>query len=460
MPFASVFSGELVRWLLRFVGREPLIAGSRLRGLVRGRARRSVRALRRGDRRSVLFLRNSYYHFYYLAQALRRRGWDAVSVSFEDPNGPNANYYHGEDVNLFSSDRGKLHRNIEGLFAEAVERFDLLHFAGDGLLSFFPENWESESPADIVRWRARGRKIAYSISGCNSGVAQSSVARWSALGGSVVCDKCVWQLRPDICNDQKNLAWGRKVDRYCDVTFTEGFPALDYQSTSKCVREPTTMCLDPVFWRPDLEVPDHLKIQRKERELIVYHSFGNYESRSSNGRNIKGTGAVVAAIEQLQSEGVPVRLVFVTGSKNTEARFLQVQADVIVDQLNYGRYGAGAREGMMLGRPTVCYINPNEATQGAASPWLREVPLVSATEKTVYEVLKGLLRDEERRRKIGRASREYALKWHSADPCAERYEAIYDLIMRGEFGGEDRRLVANGGHGSSAKPGVEEAGRF
>ena len=53
-------------------------------------------------RRSVVFLHNSYYHFYYLARALRKRGWDAVTVSLEDPTGPNALYYHGEDLNLFS----------------------------------------------------------------------------------------------------------------------------------------------------------------------------------------------------------------------------------------------------------------------------------------------------------------------------------------------------------------------
>ncbi len=121
MPSRSVRRlSDKTRVMCGVARRKTLIAGSRLRGLVRGRARRTVRALRRGDKRSVLFLRNSYYHFYYLAQALRRRGWDAVSVSFEDPNGPNANYYHGEDVNLFSSDPGKLHRNIEGFFAEAI----------------------------------------------------------------------------------------------------------------------------------------------------------------------------------------------------------------------------------------------------------------------------------------------------------------------------------------------------
>ena len=194
------------------------------------------------------------------------------------------------------------------------------------------------------------------------------------------------------------------------------------------------MCLDPTFWHPDLRVPDHLKIARKEGELLVYHAVGNYELRTRNGRDIKGTGAVMAAVERLQSEGMPVRLVFVTGMKNTEVRFLQVQADVIVDQLNYGRYGATAREGMMLGKPTICYLNPNEPRPVDVLSSIGEVPLVSATETTIYQVLKDLLLNSEKRRRIGQASREYALKWHSADACAERYERVYDNVMNGGIG--------------------------
>jgi len=54
------------------------------------------------------------------------------------------------------------------------------------------------------------------------------------------------------------------------VIFTEVFPGLDYQNTARTVREPTTMCLDPTFWHPDLRVPDHLAIPRKENQLLVY----------------------------------------------------------------------------------------------------------------------------------------------------------------------------------------------
>ena len=385
-------------------------------------------------RRSVVFLNHSYYHFYYLARSLRHRGWDAMTVSLEAPGGPHANFYHGEDVNLFSPNCSQYMYNLEEFFAHAKRRFNLVHFAGDGRLSFFPHYCASDEPPDMVEWKALGHKIAYTISGCNSGVAQSSVMHWSRTGGGdSVCDKCPWQDEPSVCSDAKNLAWGRKVEQFCDVIFTETLPALDYQASAKAVREPATVCLDPSFWRPDLPVPQRFRIPRKSGELLVYHAFGNMDMRTRNGRNIKGTGAVRAAIERLQGEGVPVRLVFVTGMKNAEVRFLQVQCDVIVDQLNYGRYGATAREGMMLGKPTVCYINPKEPAPQAVLACLSELPLVSATEYTLYGVLRDLLLDPAKRAAIGQASRAYALKWHSADPCAERYERIYDEVMSGAW---------------------------
>jgi glycosyltransferase involved in cell wall biosynthesis len=49
----------------------------------------------------------------------------------------------------------------------------------------------------------------------------------------------------------------------------------------------------------------------------------------------------------------------------------------------------------------------------------------------VYEALKELLHQPEKRRAIGVESRIYALEWHSADACAKRYEKIYDRLMAG-----------------------------
>src|SRR6266513_1878535 len=200
--------------------------------------------------------------------------------------GPHANFFHGEDVNLFSPDCSQFTYNLEEFFAHAKKRFGLLHFAGDGHMSFFPHYYASDEPPDIVEWRALGHKIAYTISGCNSGAAQSSVTPWSRTDGGSVCDKCPWQQEPSVCSDAKNLAWGQKVEQFCDVIFTEASPALDYQAGAKAVREPTTMCLDPSFWRPELPVPQRFRIPRNGRELLVYHAFGNMDVRTRTGRNI------------------------------------------------------------------------------------------------------------------------------------------------------------------------------
>jgi glycosyltransferase involved in cell wall biosynthesis len=386
----------------------------------------------RERRRSVVFLHNSYYNFLYLAAALRRRGWDAVSVSLEDPQGPHARFYHGEDVNLFDPDRERFRRNLAAFFKEVETRFQMVHFYGRGHMSFFPEMFDDTAdygviPEDFLHLRRRGIKIGYSVCGCLDGVAQSSVTGWSGA-----CHRCVWQHQPTVCADLRNLAWGHKVQMTCDLVATEGFPALDWQGAAgKIFREPLTTALDPEFWRPDLDIPERHRLSRAPGELIVYHGVGNYNMRAREGRDVKGTGAVVAAIDKLRAEGVSVRLEFVTDLPNTEVRFIQAQADVIVDQLNYGRYGAQAREGMMLGRPTVCYINKSEPHGARTLESIETCPLVSATEATLYDVLKSLLADRARRDAIGRESRAFAMKWHSADACAERFEEVYDRLLQG-----------------------------
>jgi glycosyltransferase involved in cell wall biosynthesis len=298
-------------------------------------------------------------------------------------------------------------------------------------MSFFPAFFDNSEhydvlPADFLNLRHRGVKIGYTVCGCLDGVAQSSVQRWSGA-----CDKCVWQHDAAVCSDRRNLAWGHKVQSYCDLIATEGFPALDFQDTEKCYREPLTSALDPGFWSPDLVVPERYRIPREPGELVVCHAVGNFQLRSRNGRNLKGSGAVVEAVERLKREGMKVRLEFLTNIPNIEARFVQIQADVIVDQLNYGRYGAMAREGLMLGKPTICFLHKEELSDDRRLTSIEECPLVSATEHSVYDVLKTLLSDPEARRRIGSTSREFALKWHSADACAARFERVYDSLVSG-----------------------------
>lgn len=382
--------------------------------------------------RSVLFLHQSYYHFYFLARALRERGWNAQTIDFETPGSIWKKYSHGTDLHFSSDDSAVLGNYREAAYSYVRDHFEMIHFAGDGQFSFFPERFGLEAGQEMLDWRAQGKKIGYTISGCNSGVSSETVAKWSLLDGRNVCDTCIWNDRPDVCSPEKSRKWAETVEAHCDLIAAETAPALGVLESPQVVLEPLTMCVDPDRWHPELQIPAWAEVLRQnEEEVLIYHGMGEADLRSDQRRNIKGTPAIVRAVERLSEEGHPVRLVFKSGVPNIFIHFFQVQSDIIVDQLNYGRYGAQAREGMMLGKPVVCYINRNEPSPGVRNRALEECPLVSATEESIYEVLKELVQDKAKREKIGRDSRDYALKWHSPDRCAERFERVYDALQAG-----------------------------
>lgn len=388
------------------------------------------------EQRSVIFMHHAYYHFYYLAQALRDRGWNAWSVSTEDPNGPNASYYHGEDLNIFSADPNTASGLQYELFDAVSEHFQMLFFHADSRFSIFDttQNFNSSRDGigfDFLELKSRGVKIGHSISGCNTGQ-RPSVFNKVSQG---CCNKCVWQGNASVCSEAAQYLSGKRIEALVDLYALEiDFPGDFSRRTEKCFRDPLIYCLQEDMWHPDIVIPDRIeRFKRKPGEVLVFHAVGNYDTRDGGGRNLKGTPAVLEAMDRLKTEGHNVRLIFKTGVPSREMRFYQIQADIIVDQLNYGRYGATARECMSLGLPTICRMDREQPGDIPPSPALAECPLVNADESTVYEAIKDLVVNEEKRLAIGRASREYAVKWHSASACAERFEKVYDRVMAGNY---------------------------
>ncbi|MBL4854256.1 MAG: glycosyltransferase family 4 protein [Robiginitomaculum sp.] len=387
-------------------------------------------------RGSVVFIHHSYYHFYYLASALRDRGWNAWCISLEDPEGGNAPYYHGEDLNLWHEESATRHGLQQELFEAVYEHFDMIHFHGDSKFSIFDKTLCYNNERDGIGWdflelKARGVKIGHSISGCLTGQ-RKSVFNKVSRG---VCNKCVWQNRPDVCSEAAQYQSGERIKLICDLNALEvDWPGDVSRRTKNCFYDPLTYCFNEQLWNPDIEIPKHIeRFKRKPGELLVFHAVGNLKDRQSQTKNIKGTPAVLAAMKRLKKEGHKVKLIFKTGVLSKDMRFYQIQADIIVDQINYGRYGATARETMALGVPTICHINPEQPDGIKPSLALNECPLVDATEETIYDVLKDLVANPEKRKKAGEAGRAYAMKWHSSAACAERFERVYDRMMASKY---------------------------
>lgn len=380
---------------------------------------------------SVVFLGHSYYHFSTLAAALRKRGWNAVSVSTYDPGAEASQFYVAEDISLFDPDPELRRRKIGQFLKEIPEKFGALHFYGMNYASLFQANYEhgpgrTTIPWDFLELRRHRTLIGYAPSGCMDGGRQSSIRRISQN----VCGRCVWELQPATCSDERSGAWARTLEEICDWVGLEGDWAVDERCGPKFVRGPVTTALDPETWSPDIAVPKRYTVKKKG-EILVYHAVGNMKIRRVGDRDIKGSGAVERAIAKLQTEGQPLKLYFATDLHISEVPYVKVQADIVIDQLNYGRLGANAREALMLGRPLITRLMPE---QQAPLPPLRsvgEAPALDATEATVEQALRDLVRDPESRARMGAQSRTFALKWFAADACARRFEMVIDRVRVG-----------------------------
>jgi hypothetical protein len=393
----------------------------------------------------VLFTGPSYYNTWYLSRALRELGWQADVLNADD-HPESQHLYHGEDFRLSSTDgnRSEVRRHF-AFYRWALRRYDLFHFSNAHTIQFSPlfRQWVAKRfrPGAEIRFLKRlGKKVVYSSNGCLDGVSQSSFASW---GDRPVCLDCPWRERPEICSDERNIEWGEFRNSVADYIVLIGGNRIDFNDDPHCHEVPEFYCLDQRLWNPELMIPTNYRLPIPDSSVKIYHAVGNYESRTAaeSTRNLKSTHIYLPVIDRLKERGLDVELIFFHNVPNKELRYYQVQADIVVDMLTFGMFGANVREAMMLGKPVVCYLRPEwmEQMRREVPGYVDELPVVNATPDTVEEVLADLVRNPEKRREIGRRSREFAVKWHSAEAAGRRFDSIYRNLLAGRPGTDDFR---------------------
>jgi hypothetical protein len=145
-------------------------------------------------------------------------------------------------------------------------------------------------------------------------------------------------------------------------------------------------------------------------------------------RGVKGTEAVLSAVEALRSRGAPIELDLIEGVPNREARRRYAAADVMIDQLRIGWYGMLAIESMALAKPVVVHLDEAAAAETEEAFGL-ELPLVRADERTLEGVLAGLVERRAELPELGRRSRAYAERVHGHDVVARQVLEIYERVM-------------------------------
>lgn len=392
----------------------------------------SIRA-RIFPRRSVLYVGQAYYNTWYLSRALRQRGWRADVLNW-DTNPVSQIYYHGEDYRFGNDSNNEVYYQLS-FYLISLFRYDAFHFSNaHGIVFGYPLHFWFKSRfgefSEVHLLKRFGKKIVYSNNGCLDGVSQTSFSKW---GPESVCSICRWRTESKVCSDERNLNWGKFRNSVADFQCLSGGNRVDYNDDPSVHEVPEFYCLDPELWQPHLEVPGAFRLRPvPDTTLWLYHAVGNKESRTDEkGVNIKSSHVYLPLIEKFRGQGVALELLEPTGIPNKEVRYLQAQADIFLDMLTYGWFGATAREAMMLGKPVICYIRPEwlESVRKELPAYADELPIVSATPDTVEEVLSDLIANPDKRRRIGELGRVFAVKWHSADAGGRRMDEIYSTLL-------------------------------
>jgi glycosyltransferase involved in cell wall biosynthesis len=224
-----------------------------------------------------------------------------------------------------------------------------------------------------------GTKIIYLPSGCNDEFTREEFIKFD---NGNICGSCGFF---DKCDDRVNKRNLRMIKRYADLVIGSGFT----QPEIKIEKYIKWKSFDLEIFNPDIQVPNSF-LMPKSNKLKILHST-SLEGRDLNGKNIKGSGYIKAAVERLISEGFNCELITVTDVSSKNMRYIQVQADLIIDQLIYGHCGSTSLEGLVLGKPVICYFNNEWKDNYIASLNIQVWPFIEADTSSIYNVLKNLL---------------------------------------------------------------------
>ena len=179
---------------------------------------------------------------------------------------------------------------------------------------------------------------------------------------------------------------------------------------------------DPARWMPCALDPSILSMEREKRDdgkvLIV---------QSPSKREGKQTEALIAAVEALQGEGYPVDLDIIEGVSHEECLRRKARADICFDRLELC-HGQSGVEAMYFGIPVIAGMA--DETDERVRDIVGYRPYVRASEESLVDVLRSLVKSPGWRAKAGRAGAKYARAWHTPEVVAERRDVFYRSLKK------------------------------
>ena len=159
---------------------------------------------------------------------------------------------------------------------------------------------------------------------------------------------------------------------------------------------------------PYLYSPSSAQPIKFNKVFVIAHAPTN--------RSVKGTSAIISAIDKLSLKGFSVNLRLVEGCSQSEALSIYSKCNLAIDQIYYGWYGIFAVECLSLGIPVACYIRDSDLLH-IPSTMANDLPFIRITPSRIFEPLANFLSaDQSVQEDTSQRSKSFAKKWHLEYP--------------------------------------------
>lgn len=358
------------------------------------------RILFKSRAKSILFVNPDYHCTFFYKQELEKKGWRA-DILVLDSYPDKLLYDSSKVVNLYKFISRAEVSYVLWIFLNSF-RYKYVMYYGKpkDYGNFLSKRLLHTSIEPILSFIKIFRtKVIYLPAGCNDEFTREEFIKFDRGN---VCGNCGFF---DNCDDKINKRNLRIIKRYADLIIGSGFnkPHIKNQKYIKW------KSFDLDTFNPNIKIPNSYLIP-KSNTFKILHST-SLEGRDLNGKNIKGSDYIGAAVERLIGEGFNCELIRITDVSSINMKYIQVQSDLIIDQLIYGHWGSTSLEGIALGKPVICYFNKEWKENYIDALNIQVWPFIEADTNSIYTVLRNLLTNPVELERYSEMSLDFAHKY-------------------------------------------------
>lgn len=343
---------------------------------------------------------------YGLAQGERKLGLDSRVLSLHK-----SKFNYPTDI-LIDLANKNLCRQLIGriqAFLRYRTGFDIYHFNFGSSLLHAPQY--KLNLFDLPFYDSKAKKI-FMYQGCDARQKYPSIIRNLKSGTQVACFKT--DCYEGMCNSGKLDLWRQraieKAAKYADHFFALNPDLMYFLPKNKTSFLPYT-------------IANFSDLSPKETPFFVNDKIRI--AHAPTQRATKGTQYVLQALEQLKTEfGNKLEIIIIENLPQEQALATYKTADLFIDQLLVGWYGAVAVEAMRLGVPVAVYINP-EHLQFVPKEMVADLPFLQVNIFNLKEKIRNFILQRDMVFELSTKAKAFVEKWHDPVKVAEQVCRVY-----------------------------------